>query len=270
MAVEQRRGPVAPLDVGAGGGQGRSDHPVAVDLVVGEPLREVVLARRQGGAGEYRFTVDPAPQLVQRDELLRGDRLGGEPLERAEQLVAALAQRAYRPDGGRGWVVDLVGEPCGQGAEGHQGLALSGVGLDPAGGRDQPPEQVGGEREPRVSVRTEPLRRDPEDSAGPRGPAAAHVDAVLVPGPEAARPLAGDLHGREHRLLVPDPAHQVDVAVEQQPPVVSRPALVEEPLPLLEDQLLPVGRQLGDLLVAEPVEEREAAEVVVQHQIVAR
>ena len=69
---------------------------------------------------------------------------------------------------------------------------------------------------------------------------------------------------------MPDPPHEVDVAVEQQPPVVGRPPLVEEALALLEEQFLPVGRQLGDLLVGQPVEQRDAAEVVVQHQTVAR
>ena len=39
-----------------------------------------------------------------------------------------------------------------------------------------------------------------------------------------------------------DPSQEVDVAVEQQPPVVGWPALVEEALALLEEQFLPVGR----------------------------
>jgi hypothetical protein len=69
---------------------------------------------------------------------------------------------------------------------------------------------------------------------------------------------------------VADPPHEVDPAVEQHPPVVGRPSLVEEVFTRLEEHLLPRSGEVGDLLVGEPVEEREGPEVVVQHQMVAR
>jgi hypothetical protein len=163
-----------------------------------------------------------------------------------------------------------VGQPRGEGAQGDQGLALPRVALDPPRGPDQPAEQVDREREPPVDVRTELLGPDPEHPARLHDPPAAHVDAVLVPGPEPTGPLAPDLHGRHHRLLVPDPPDQVDAPVEQQPPVVGGPPLVEELLPRLEVDLVAGGGQLGDLLVGEPVEQRGAAQVVVEHQTVAR
>ena len=86
--------------------------------------------------------VDQAPQVVEGDELLRGDALTGKPLQRREDVVAALLERADRPYGGGRGVVDLVGETGGEGAEGDEGLALAGVGLDPASRADQPAQQV--------------------------------------------------------------------------------------------------------------------------------
>ena len=63
---------------------------------------------------------------------------------------------------------------------------------------------------------------------------------------------------------------KVDLAVEQQPPVVGGPTLLEQPRALVEVHLLPGGGEVGDLVVGEAVQQCERAQVVVQHQVLAR
>jgi hypothetical protein len=65
-------------------------------------------------------------------------------------------------------------------------------------------------------------------------------------------------------------ADQVDGAVDQQPPEVGVGALTEQLDPGLDADLGAAPDQLGELVVAEAVEDRQRAQLVDAHQIVAR
>ena len=104
--------------------------------------------------------------------------------------------------------------------------------------------------------------REPEDAARLHDPRRPHVDAVLVPRPEAAGPLAGVLHRRHDRFLVADPPDEVDPPGQQHPPVVGRAALVEQPHAGVVRHLLARRREVGHLLVGEAVEDRDRAQLV--------
>ena len=65
-------------------------------------------------------------------------------------------------------------------------------------------------------------------------------------------------------------ADQVDGTVDEHPPVVGGLALVEQLDPGLDADLGAALDQLGELLVAQTVEDAERAELVDAHQIVAR
>ena len=93
---------------------------------------------------------------------------------------------------------------------------------------------------------------------------------MLVPGPEAAGPAARHVHPGDDRVLAADVADEVDGPVDQQPPVVGVLALMEQLDPGLDGELGPALDQLGQLVVAEAVEDAERAELLGPHQIVAR
>jgi hypothetical protein len=249
---------------------GGRDHPTPVDVVLVEPVGELLLEVGEGDAGGRRGGIDRAPQLVECDELLRRDPLAGEPLERGEDVVARLLERPDRADRGRGRVVDLVREPGGQGAQRDERLALAGVALDAPGGRDEAAQEVDGEREPLLAEARQVARRQSEDPAGLHHARRPHVDAVLVPRAESAGPLSGVLDGHHHDLLVADTAHDVDPALEHHPPVLGGATLVEDTVAGGVRHLVTGGGQLGHLLVGEAVQDRDRAQLVVQHQVVAR
>ena len=114
------------------------------------------------------------------------------------------------------------------------------------------------------------VRRQPEDPALLHHPGRPHVDAVLVPRPEAAGPLARMLHRRHDRLLVADPADQVDAPGQQHPPVVGRAALVEEADTGVVRRLLARRGELGHLHVGEAVEDGDGSQLVDEGHVAAR
>ncbi|HEV8172241.1 MAG TPA: hypothetical protein VGP91_01200 [Actinoplanes sp.] len=65
---------------------------------------------------------------------------------------------------------------------------------------------------------------------------------------------------------MPDPAHQADASCQQHPPVVGRLRLVEQFLTRLEGQHVANREQLEQLIVAEPVEQGEMAQIFKAHQ----
>ena len=93
---------------------------------------------------------------------------------------------------------------------------------------------------------------------------------MLVPGAEPAGPAAGHVHPGDHRVLAADVADEVDGAVDEQPPEVRVLALAEQLDPGLDADLGAGLGQLGELLVAQAVEDRQRAELVGAHQMVAR
>ena len=114
------------------------------------------------------------------------------------------------------------------------------------------------------------LGRHPEHTAGGHSPAGREIDAVLVPGAEPAGPAARDVHPGDDVVLPADMADEVDGAVDEQPPEVRALSLAEQVDPGLDRYLGTALDQLGELVVAEAVEEAERAELVGAHQIVAR
>ena len=220
--------PLEELDAGSGRGERRGDHPVPVDVVLDEPLGQLLLA--VGDAERVELLAaggDAAAQRVQRDELLSGHRALSQPSQRAEQRLGGLVQRVDGASGRRRRVVDLVREPGREGAEGDQRLALAGLGLDAAHRVDQPRDEVDAEREPLAGHLTERLGGHAQQSARGHSPGRRHVDAVRVPGLETARPLARGAHHPELGLLVPDPADQAERPVEEHPPEVGRRPLAK-------------------------------------------
>jgi hypothetical protein len=85
---------------------------------------------------------------------------------------------------------------------------------------------------------------------------------VRIPRAEPPGPLPGGLDPREDELFLADPADQRDGAVEQYPPRIGRPGLVEQFVALVELHLLAHTGELRDLGVGEPVEQGDGAEVV--------
>ena len=106
--------------------------------------------------------------------------------------------------------------------------------------------------------------------AGVLGAPGGEVDPELVPGGEAPGPLAGLGHVAEHRLLGADLADQRHRAVEQHPPAVGGPALVEEQLAAAGDLLGRGLEQRGELGVVEAVEQGEPAQLGNVHQTLDR
>ena len=104
-------------------------------------------------------------------------------------------------------------------------------------------------------------RRHPQHVAGPGAPPGAHVDAVRVPGLETAGPLTAGAHRAEDGVLAADMSDQFDGAVQQQPPEVGRPGLLEQHVVAVEFHHLADREQLGQLIVAEPVEQRDIAQI---------
>ena len=207
-----------------------------------------------------------AAQRVEGGELARRDLVAGEPGERLEQCVAALAEvvdRAAR--GGRG-VVDLVGEAGRQRAQGDQGVALPDGGLDGPGRAVQAPDQVPGEREPVVHQLAQAGCVQPQHPTGRRAAAGRHVDAVVVPCPEPARPSSGHVHPGHDDVLASHLADQVQRAGEQHPPLVGVLALGEQHVAGLEGHLVAPVRQLGQLVVGHAGEQLDASQLLDVHR----
>ena len=272
VAVEHLGDPLAPRDVDACGRERGRDQPVPVDAAPDEPGRQRVLPvghhHRVRGPGRL---LDLATQRVEGDELGCRDRALGEPPEGREQRLAGIAQRVHRARRGRGRVVDLVGEPGRQRAEGDQRLLLPRHRLDVAGGEEQALDQVRPEREPVARPGTQRGRRDAQHPAGHRRPAGRQVDAVVVPGAEPARPPARCVHGAEHRLAPPRRAAP-GRCCPPAAPTSSRPARPRRTAPRRAGTRtsVPQREQLRQLLVAEPGEQLERAQLVEGHHIVAR
>ncbi len=117
----------------------------------------------------------------------------------------------------------------------------------------------------------------PSDAAGTRSirpgtrrPTRGQVAGRVGPGPEAAGPDTGTVHRRDDRLLSSGAPEQLHPTFEQDPPEVGRVALHEQHLAVVEGELVAVGDQLPDLLVAQAGEEEDPPELADLHQIVAR
>src|SRR5205823_1738363 len=103
-------------------------------------------------------------------------------------------------------------------AQGDQELALPRGRLDEARGAVKPRDEVAAEREPRGEPLTQHVGRHPQEPAGGRRPGGSQVDAMLVPGPETARPPARDVHLPHHDVLATDAPHEVDGTIDEYPP----------------------------------------------------
>jgi len=163
-----------------------------------------------------------------------------------------------------------VGKTGGERSKGDQRIALPRSRLDGPRGLVQPLDEVAAEREPGVGELAQHLGRHPEHPPGAHRSAGREIDAVLVPGAEPASPTAGCVHLPDDDVLAADVADQVDGTLDQHPPEVRMLALVEQVEAGLDVHLAPALDELSELVVSEPVEEVERAQVVDAHQIVAR
>lgn len=93
---------------------------------------------------------------------------------------------------------------------------------------------------------------------------------MLIPGAEPAGPAAGYVHPRHHQVLAADAADEVDGALDQHPPEVCLLALAEQLRSGLDGHLGAGFDQLGELPVGQALENRQGAELLDPHQIVAR
>ena len=78
------------------------------------------------------------------------------------------------------------------------------------------------------------------------------------------------VHRGDNGFFPSGAAQQLDPPVEQHPPEVGGVALAEEHIAVRESHLIAGSDQFEQLLVAEPVEQEDGAQVVDVHQIVAR
>jgi hypothetical protein len=93
---------------------------------------------------------------------------------------------------------------------------------------------------------------------------------VLVPGPEAARPPARDIHRSDHGVLTADVAQQIDGPVEEDPPEVCVVTLAEQDDTWLDADLDTVRSQVGELAIAQAIEQTQSPELAGLHQTVAK
>ena len=175
----------------------------------------------------------------------------------ANSVSLVPARASDGPRRGRRGVVELVGQPGRQGAQRDKRLALAGRRLDVAGRPDQTRDEVDAEREPRVRRAASAPRPAPAGPGRDVAAAGRHVDAVLVPGAEPAGPLTGRRPSRRARCPRDRRGAPGRSALEQHPPVLGRLCLVEQLVARLERQLVPRGEQLRQLVVGEPVEQRD-------------
>ena len=146
--AEQLQRGVAPLHVGAGGGQRRGDDPVAFEAAAHHPRAQLVLAvrERQGVRGDLTLQQLTA-QLVETGVLVRGDAVRRQGEQRRQRVLELSLERLDGAGGGRRRVVELVGQPGRQGAQLHEALALPHPCLDVAHGGEHPGHQVPHERD---------------------------------------------------------------------------------------------------------------------------
>ena len=94
---------------------------------------------------------------------------------------------------------------------------------------------------------------------------------MLVPGTESAGPAAGDVHPADDGVLPADMTDQLDLSLDQDPPVVGMVAFAEQVDSWLEGDLVASRRSnCVELVVAQALEDRQRAQLVDAHQIVAR
>jgi len=262
---------LAPGEIGAGGGQRRSDQPVALDVVPSQPGRDGVLVVGHHQRVQPRHAgLDLQAQVVEPAELRGRDVAVSETPECREQRRTCAVEGTDRAGRRGGRVVDLMCETGGERAEGDQRVALSRRGLDRARGAVQTPDEVPAEGEPRVGPLPQRVGRHPEHPSVGHSPARREIDAVLVPGPEPAGPTARHIHSPHLGLLAADAAPQGDGTVDEHPPEVGRLALAEQVDIRLDAQLRSGTDQFPELDVRQAVEEAETAYVVELHQIVVR
>ena len=239
--------------------------------MAGQPARDVLLAVGDGqrvGAGGLRLELDS--QGVEGRELAGRDVAGCETAQRGQQRGAGVAERVHRAGRGGGRVVDLVGQPGREGAQGHQRLALPGDRLEVAGGAEQPLDEVGSEREPVRRPLPQRGGRHPQEPARDRRATGREVGAVVVPGTEPTGPPAGRVHRTEHGLLTAHVPHQVEPALDEHPPEVGRLSFPERLVTGAEAHLLAGREQRAELVVRHPVEQAQRAQVGELHHMVAR
>ena len=230
-------------------GERRRQHPVLRHVALGQPVRQGVLAVRESHGIPRRPRFELLTQRVEPGELIGGDRSRREPSEGRQHARIRLPEGVDRPRGRRSGVVELVGEPGGQGAEGGEGLLLPGHRLVVPGGPGHALDEVQAEGEPRGPQPAQVRGGHPEDPPGRRRPAGGEVGPVLVPGAEPAGPPSRHVHGSQPGLVAPDVTDEVDAPVEQHPPVLGGMVLLEEHVTALEGDLGARREQVEQLVV---------------------
>ena len=155
---------------------------------------------------------------------------------------------------------------CCEGAERGGRLPLPREGFHVAYRLEEALDQMHPEREP--GAHPFPKRLGGDSQHHPRaGPAAGRqVPDVLRPRPEPAGPHPRPVHHPGHRFLPPGAAQQLHPPRQQHPPKVGGLAFTERHIAAVEGHLIAGRYQVAKLLVAKPLEQEDAAQVIDEHQ----
>jgi hypothetical protein len=146
-------------------------------------------------------------------------------------------------------------------AQGDQGLALPGRGLDGPRGAVQPLDEVPAEREPGVDLLAQHGRGHPEYPPAGCPPARREIDALLIPGAESSGPAARHVHPPHDGVLRPDMAYEVNSPVNEHPPEVRALALTKKLDAGLDRHLGTAVSQFRELAVVQAVEQADRAKL---------
>ena len=247
----------------------RGELPALPDVVVVEPVGELVLGVRGLQRREVRRVAGLLDELVLgEDELLE---LGAvhRPVGDHRQLVPhagdAVAQVVRGAPGGRGRVVQLVGEAGGELAQREQPLPLAdhrrGVLLP----QEQPLQQVHRHRVPGAEHPLElagPQREEGRVGGGADGGAVELVGLVADVELHGSDVRAAEVGAVDLHLLGADPPRHHDRAGQQHVEALGGVALGDQLVPGRHGDDVAVLADPGQLLVVEVLEEEQAAQLV--------
>ncbi len=171
---------VQPGQVETGLDEGRGEIPAAGDAVFVEPVGNRVLPVADFQRSQDRRFRDPLHRLLLQPD--QGVQCGPVIRSRGDQAELVphpgdpFPQRRRGPYRGRGRVVQLMGEPGGQGAQRQQPFPLTDRLLGGPHAEEQPFQHVHGHREPFVHQPRQRIRREHEETRRFAGPQRGAVD----------------------------------------------------------------------------------------------
>ncbi len=160
--------------------EGRGEIPPAGDAVFVEPVGDRILPVADLQRSQNGRLRDPLHRLLlQSDQGFQGGPVVGSRGDQAEFVPHPgdpLPQRRRGPYRGGGRIVQLMGEPGGQGAQRQQPFPLTDRLLGGPHAEEQPLQHVHGHREPFVHQPRQRIRREHEETRRLAGPQRGAVD----------------------------------------------------------------------------------------------